>query len=227
MLDVKKRVFTIMLIFLIAIAVIFLMPKEDYRGLTGKASQGSGTVSFRILGICSNLALLQGWNFVSICSNMTNKTVSEALNEIDGQYRYVMEWNESSQEFLIYSPLAAVQLFNEINENKSYFIYLIPSSTEINPSGNGFENMTIPLIYGWNSPIYPYEEKSNISKYLGTIDSQYRYVMKWNASQQRFIIYSPLAANPEFTEIFKGEGQFIYIENASGATLKYNRSIIG
>jgi len=221
-----KRLALSILVIIIALALV-LVPKEQYKGLTGKASQGTASVSFRILGPCGNIFMEDGWNLISICSNMTNKTIIPALSEIDGQYRYVMEWNGSSQEFLIYSPLAAINPFNEFNENKSYFIYLIPGSAEINPSGNVFDEMQIFLLFGWNAPTYPYEQQADISGYLSTIPGQYRYVMKWNATEQRFLIYSPLAAVPEFINISQGEGQFIYIENASGATLKYNRSILG
>ena len=220
-----KRLILGILVIVIALSFI-LVPKEQYKSLTGRASEGTATVSFRILGPCGNILMENGWNFISICSNMTNKTLVAALAEIQGQYRYIVEWNESSQQFLIYSPLALENPFDYFNENKSYFIFIVANESEINPSGDLFDNVTINLAFGWNAPLYPYEEQSNISKYLATIDGQYRYVLKWNSSQQEFMVYSPSAASPEFTNISKGEGQFIYVANESGATLKYSRSIL-
>ncbi|MEM4336818.1 MAG: hypothetical protein QXG86_02325 [Candidatus Woesearchaeota archaeon] len=208
------------------ITIVLYSSQHGQKSVTGKVAEGTSSVSFRILGACSNILLVEGWNFVSICSNMTNKTIEAALSEINGEYRYVMEWDENSQRFLIYSPLAVENPFTYFKENKSYFIYLLPSTAEINPSGYPFGELSISLLYGWNTPVYPYEESVNISKYVSQIEGQYRYVMKWDPYFQRFLIYSPLAANPEFTNISKGEGQFIYIDNTSGAILKYNRTIL-
>ena len=51
--------------------------------------------------------------------------------------------------------------------------------------------------------------------------------MIWNSSSQKFLIYSPLAAENDFQNISAGQGQFVYVSNESGATIKYNRSILG
>ncbi len=220
-------------ILLIAVAALAVMiaaiglnkNERSTEDITGSAT-GEGHVSFRILSACS-IPLQQGWNLVSICSNMTNKTVKNALVDIDGEYRYVMEWNESSQEFIIYSPLAAGNPFDELSENRSYFIYLLPLNRTMNTAGRLFDEMTLPLIFGWNAPIYPYDAEADITRYLGQINGSYRYAMIWNSSSQKFLIYSPLAAENDFQNISAGQGQFVYVSNESGATIKYNRSILG
>ena len=86
--------------------------------------------------------------------------------------------------------------------------------------------MDVPLEFGWNSPTYPYEFNAEITKYLDKINESYRYLMVWNASSQKFILFSPLAAENELTMISSGQGQFIYITNTSGAIIKYNRSAL-
>ncbi len=195
---------------------------KEIKEITGSAT-GNAPVSFRIISLC-NIYLKEGWNLISICANMTNRSVGSALNDIDGHYRYVMEWNESSQSFLIYSPLAAENPFDELSENRSYFVYLTGTQGEINAVGSLFEDMEILLSFGWNSPIYPYEFDTPVTDYLDSINKSYRYMMIWNSSSQEFMIFSPLAASNEFTNIGGGQGQFIYISNESGATIKYNRS---
>ena len=222
----KKLVAIILLIISVSFFVYGTFLNEsgkNTRQITGKSAVGTSSVSFRILSAC-NIYLKEGWNLVSICSNLTNKTIDKALNDINGSYRYVMEWNESNQSFLIFSPLAAQNPFTELKEDQSYFIYLLPLSGEINPTGHYFGDMNIPLIFGWNTPIYPYDFETGVEKYLETINESYRYVMKWNSTTQRFMIFSPLAAENEFYNISSGEGQFVYISNSSGATLKYNRT---
>ena len=197
---------------------------KEIKEITGSAT-GNAPVSFRIISLC-NIYLKEGWNLISICANMTNRSVESALKDIDGYYRYVMEWNESSQSFQIYSPLATQNPFEELSENMSYFIYLTKTQDEINAVGSLFGDKEIPLKFGWNSPIYPYEFETPILDYLESINNSYRYVMIWNSSSQEFMIFSPLATINSFTNITAGQGQFIYVSNASGATIKYDRSAL-
>jgi len=219
-----KRLILILLIFL-AITLVFYQNDKTTKQITGSAT-GTSYISFRILSDC-NIFLGEGWNLISICSNMTNKTIEAALKDITGEYRYVLEWNESNQKFSVFSPLAVENPFTELSENKSYFVYLFSLNGSINPGGKKFEDVEIPLVLGWNSPIYPYEFETDILKYLKSINNSYKYVMVWNASEQRFLIFSAYSAINDFRNISSGEGQFIYISNASGAILKYNRSELG
>jgi len=216
-----RRLIFILLIFL-AITLVLYQNDKTTKQITGSAT-GTSYISFRILSDC-NIFLREGWNLISICSNMTNKTVQAALKDIAGEYRYVLEWNESDQEFNVFSPLAVENSFTELSENKSYFVYLFSLNSSINGGGKKFDDMEIPLIYGWNSPIYPYEFETSVPDYLTSINNSYSYVMVWNASSQRFLVFSSLAPENEFNTISSGEGQFIYITNKSGAILKYNRS---
>lgn len=218
-----RRIIILMLAVLIILIVVY-ETDQTTRKITGSAADDA-QISFRILSYC-NIMLREGWNLISVCSNMTNKTVPNALKDIEGDYRYVLEWNESREGFEIFSPLAADNPFNELSENKSYFIYLLSQNDSINAGGKPFQDMEIPLFFGWNTPIYPYEFETEISGYLESINSSYRYVMVWNASGQKFLIFSPLAVENDFTNITGGEGQFIYVSNTSGAMLKYNRSAL-
>lgn len=218
------------IILLMTILIIVILLHDTYKDyenttqITGSAS-GTSTVSFRIISDC-NIPLQEGWNLISICANMTNKTVDRAMRDIEGEYRYILDWNESTQNFLIYSPLATDNPFDELSENKSYFVYLLKTGESIDASGNLFNDTQIPLIFGWNTPIYPYEFETDIRNYLDSINNSYLFVLTWNASNQKFMIFSALAPENEFTNITGGKGQFIYITNLSGATLKYNKSAL-
>jgi len=189
--------------------------------ITGATSL-EGTVSITVLSACT-IDLFEGWNFISLCAEPPNKSIEKVLEGID--FRYVLQWNETRQEFDVYSPKAASNSFDKFDTNKSYFI-LLSSSALLNVPGDFFDDMNISMMYGWNPPTYPYLFTTNISKYLETITGQYRYVMKWNTSGQEFIIYSPKAATPEFTTILQGEGQFILVSDPSGAVLRYNKTYL-
>jgi len=192
--------------------------------LTAKATS-SGTVTVGILSFC-NIDLVQGWNFISICANTQNKSIKSILDSIDGQYDYVLEWDNALQDFSLYSVYASENPFNEMNENKSYFVYFNPPSGNINVGGNEYDDLNLTLEYKWNDPFYPYIFRANISKYLSTIDPQYEYVLKWNTSIQDFSLYSVYASENPFYFIDMGEGQFISIKNISGAVLRYNKSYL-
>ncbi|MCX6767520.1 MAG: hypothetical protein NTY90_02195 [Candidatus Micrarchaeota archaeon] len=188
--------------------------------LAACASGAQGFVGAFVWSACK-IDLLPGWNLFSMCSEPANKSVQSVLAGID--YRYVMQWNESAQEFGIYSPRAAQNPFAYLEMNRSYFVYLISPATLY--LGGPFANDTnISLSQGWNAPAYPYEFTSNISVYFN--ESAFRYLMKWNASSQEFVLYSPRAAQNPFTKIFMGEGQFIYATDPAGTLLAYNRTAL-
>ncbi len=213
------------IILLLAVLAVTLVIYEDEsftEKITGSAT-GSSSISFRILSEC-NIPLKEGWNLISVCSNLSNKSVKSALKDIENDYRYVLRWNRSAQEFDIYSPLAAENDFNVLEEDKSYFVYLEIANSTINAEGKPFGDLEIPLVFGWNTPVYPYTFQAEVIRYLESINDSYRYVMVWNSSSQEFLIFSPLAVENDFSNISEGEGQFVYISNTSGAILKYNKS---
>jgi len=201
------------------ILVLLLVP---FLGYITSSSTSQGNVS-AIVGIPCNIQLGQGWNYISICAQPANTSIASVLQGID--YRYVMLWNASSQKFDIFSPKAANPPFNSFDTNKSYFILYsnaTPATLDVIGNLSGDEN--ISLVQGWNPPAWPYIFTSNISCYLQSITNKYNYVMKWNYTPQQFIIYSPRAAEPQFTTISRGEGQFISVIDPSGALLRYNKT---
>lgn len=215
---------------LIALSIIFVIVSvfNNYMvyealSITGKPI---GIVGLTILPLECNMAVRQGWNYLSLCAEPYNNSIPSLLSSVN--YRYVMVWNESSQDFIIYSPRAASPPFNAWDANKSHFVYYYDASpTTFGVLGEVYDDLNLSLVHGWNPPTYPYLLTTNILRYLDSLGSNYRYMMKWNYTPQDFIIYSPRAATPQFTTIDTTEGQFIYIYNVSGAILKYNKSALG
>lgn len=221
----KKAVLVLLfaLVFLIQIFA-WLTYEPGTSPVTTKASD-SGTVSFTILPppFACNMTLRQGWNLISLCAEPGNRSIQNVLSSIS--YKYVLQWNATSQSFDVFSPNAAGNKFAEFDTNQSYFVYVTSAgATNLGVQGNEFGDKNISMIYGWNTPTYPYQFAANITKYLDSIVNKYRYLMKWNASQQLFVIYSPKQAEPPFTLIYMGEGQFINVNDIGGAVLKYNKT---
>jgi hypothetical protein len=186
--------------------------------ITGLQSSSQGTVGLFILGGCLT-PLAQGWTLISLCSNVTNSSIPSVLSGID--YRYVMRWNETGQEFAIYSPSASSNPFSTFELNRSYFIYLNSLSGNIAPIGSGVNgDMNITLVQGWSTPSWPYESDSNFTRYFNA--SVHRYLMKWNTTDQAFVIWSPRMSAPPPSLMFVGDGQFIYSDFTN--QLKYNKT---
>lgn len=188
------------------------------------AAGSVGTASLIIEGACS-MDLATNWNFISLCADPSNKTVDSVTQGISGDYDYILKWNATSQAYDLYSVYAASKPFNEFELNSSYFFYMNQAHSGFAIAGNSSPSMNISLINIWNSPSWPYEFTGAVSSYLATINGSWEYLLKWNATAQAYSLYSIYAATKPFTQIFKGEGQFMYI-NASSATLEYNRTAL-
>ncbi len=113
-----KQAILLVLFIIFLIGVVFL----DEATITGKiVSATSGEVSIGIRHRCQ-IPLQQGWNFVSFCANATNTSVSKILDPIQGEYRFVLLWDEIAQDFVIYSPRSAIPPFTAFNLSKGYFV---------------------------------------------------------------------------------------------------------
>jgi hypothetical protein len=188
------------------------------------ASSAFGTVSLTIDSICS-FDLLTNWNFISLCAEPANRTVDSVMQSVAGEYDYILEWNATSQAYDLYSIYATSKPFTELEQNSSYFIHMTDTHTGFTVTGNTTENMNISMVNKWNSPSWPYEFSKAVSAYLATVNGSWEYLLKWNATSQSYSLYSAYASSHPFTQIFKGEGQFIYV-NTTSAILQYNRTAL-
>ncbi len=194
----------------------FLLVTDEPVQVVQVTGRATGTVMLGILGVCSG-PLQEGWNLISLCSNTTSPNITFVLSGID--FRYVMRWNESGA-FEIFSPLAASNPFTQFEINRSYFVYLNSVSDEISPNSNLNPSMNITLTQGWSTPSWPYEFSVNFTQYFN--GSVHRYHMKWNATTQEFVIWSPRAAAPPPSIMYVGDGQFIYSDVQN--VLSYNKT---
>ena len=120
-----------------------------------------------------------------------------------------MEWDTSTQEFKIYSPRAEIPQFTEFNDDKSYFIY-VTEDTDLIIEGSEPDPETRNLVEGWNSPSYPYRNTISLFTTTTSIETNLRYIMKWDNILQLFKIYSPKSVEPSpFSQLSQGEGMFI------------------
>ena len=195
-------------IILIAITWIFwgVIVFSGSKNVTGHASSVA-TVGLVVLGNCNQeVNLSSGWNFISLYAIPSNYTIESVLSSIDGYYDYLQEWDSDNQQFKVWSKYGLKQ-FTEFNQNKSYFVRLT-GSNPLDVNGGCFENLTINLSAGWETPAYIYDYPANVSGNQFK-NVTFEYMQKWNASNQEFLAYSPIATSNPFNEILVSEGYFI------------------
>jgi len=216
----KEVYFGVFLLIVILLNIAFIANSFEKTTISSKATQAYGTVTAFVISCATrqNLSLIDGWNFPSFYVNMTNDSISKVLSSIEGNYEYILEWNSTSQQFNIWSR-QGVKEFKEFSPNKSYFIFL-NQPDNISLCGDFYSNYSILLLPGWESPNYIYEYPSNISN-KNFYNVSFYYMLKWNDSRQKFLIYSPESLYPDFRQINPGEGFFIRTE---GGVLRYIRN---
>ncbi len=220
-----KKTVAIALLVYIAISAVFIIDNFSKvnnipKDITGLSS--NGYVSIMINPRCS-VNLVDGYNLISLCANLTNNSVSNVLQTINGQYDFVLKWNASNQQFVTYSPDAATNDFNTMIENESYFVFMNSNST-LRMNGAVVDDINISNIQEFNGIGYPYQFSANVSRYMLPLNSSLSFALKWNTSAQEFITFSVEAADNQFDILNQGEGQLIYA--VSPVVLRYNKTLI-
>ena len=187
---------------------------------TGSNAHGTVSFNFIISTLFCQVPLTRGWSLISLCADVLNRNITTLLAGID--YRYVMRWNQTGQQFDIYSPRAVDNPFTTMEYNTSYFINLNVPSADMNVSGLPAVDLDISMVSGWNGPGYPYIFNTSIMKYFNS--TKYRYMMKWNTSAQDYMLYSPRAVDNPFTDIKMGEGQLL--NSYADGVLAYRKTLL-
>jgi len=196
--------------------VIILILLISITQISAADDQGTVIVDIPVTTDCT-LDLKEGWNLFSFCSNLNNPDLLTVLNQIDGKYDFVMEWDSITQDFKIYSTKATQKPFTVFNDDFSYFIYMTEDAS-LDISGEDVLSEERNLIAGWNTPAYQYKFSTFITDIISEIMNEFVFLMKWNTANQEFDIYSEKSTIHPFDEIFPGEGRFIYLENSGTIT---------
>lgn len=216
----RKVIASILLVYIFVMSWSIIRDTEQ-NNLESITGLNTGEVRVAIFPKC-NIPVTVGFNLISVCANLSSASISTALTSIAGKYSFVLELNETSQEFDVFDPNAETNPFDTFNVNKSYFIF-ITEATTISLYGEEIGDISTPLHEEFSAPSYPYTFTTNISKYLSAIEENVSFALKWNTITQEFIVFSPEGAENDFENISKGEGQFIYLIAPDGI-LHYNKT---
>jgi len=169
-------------------------------------------------GNCS-IYFQNGWNFISLCSQIEDTKINNALKYIAGLYDYILEWDESKQEFKVWSSKGAKQ-FDSFDPKKSYFIFYQGPTERVNLTGPLYDDLNVDLLKGWNSPVYPYEFSTKITgnEFYNT---RFYYMQDWDRQMQSFKVYSINSTQPGFNTVYAGNGILILTDKG---VIEYRRT---
>jgi hypothetical protein len=134
-----------------------------------------------------NYPLQAGWNLISIPVDITDKTTSNVLAPISGQYDLAMQYDAMVpySHWKVYDATVAVQTGGLGNLDTRYGIWLrATSACTLTVSGRRIATATdIPLTTGLNLVGYPSLEARPIADALSSIEGKYIRVYTYGAGQ--------------------------------------------
>jgi len=157
--------------------------------------------------------LVKGWNLISLpLYNATDMTVANIMSSVSGSYDALYRYDASAHGWV---PLSSS---DTMANGVGYFIHMTSADTWTY-SGSAYTDMDISLqqglnMVGWLNCSKPIDDA------LSSIDGDYWYVARWNASSQSYETYNPVAPSVfnDFTTLERGEGYFISMKGAGTLT---------
>jgi hypothetical protein len=155
-----------------------------------------------------NIFISRGWNFVSFCRDTSGYSMENLINILPGEVPYMLEWDENTQEFKIWSE-KGIKEFSNFDDKKSYFIFYYENDP-LDYGGGLIDSLEVDLQRGWESPIYPLIETTEIrgSDFYG---ADVNYMLRWDKMVQEFEVYSSKTRN-DMLELFPTEGVFVHTD---------------
>jgi len=157
--------------------------------------------------------LVKGWNLISLpLYNATDMTVANIMSSVSGLYDALYRYDASTHSWV---PLSSS---DTMENGVGYFIHMTSAGTWTY-TGSAYTDMNISLQQGLNM-IGWLNCSKDISDALSSIEGDYWYVARWNATAQKFEVYNPVAPPQfnDFTTMERGEGYFISMKSAETLT---------
>lgn len=157
--------------------------------------------------------LVAGWNLISLpLTNETDMTVANIIDtSLSGSYDALDRYDASTHNFV------ALSSSDTMENGVGYFINMTADDTWTY-SGSAYTSMNVGLSQGLNMAGWLNCSK-DITDALSSIEGNYYYAARWNATSQSFETYNPVAPSVfnDFTMMDRGEGYFISMK--TGDTL--------
>ena len=145
--------------------------------------------------------LYEGWNLASLPLTPSDNSASSVLASVWGNVTTpVYRYNATSKQF---EPASIM------DPGEGYFVHITQNCTWTYSSTSAYTSMSTELKQGLNMVGWLNCTKAISS--LSSIDGKYWYIARWNAAEQKFEVYNPVAPSVfnDFTTMNRGEGYFI------------------
>jgi len=155
--------------------------------------------------------LVEGWNLVSLPLEPWDNSTSAVLSSMSGKYDAVYSYNATTKQF-------EDVMTGTMDSGIGYFVHVTTAGTWTY-TGTPYTDMSVPLEQGLNM-IGWLNCSKDISDALSSIEGDYWYVARWNATSQKFETYNPVAPSEfsDFNTMERGEGYFISMKGAGTLT---------
>ena len=157
--------------------------------------------------------LVKGWNLISLPLTADNMTVSSVFNSVAGKYDAIYSYDAETHSWV------ALGADDTLENGVGYFIHMTENGTWTY-NGSAYTAMSIPLEPGLNLVGWV-NTSASLPDALSSIEDDYWYVARWNATTQKFEVYVPDAPPVfnDFNTMERGEGYFIAAKTS--CTLTY------
>ena len=159
--------------------------------------------------------LPSGWNLISLPLEPSDSSTSAVLGNDTIAYDAVQRYNATSHSW-------EDVMGGTMESGVGYFVHVTTAGT-CTYSGTAYTSMNIDLQPGLNM-IGSLNCTKPISDALSSIDGNYTYVASWNATEQSYETYNPVAPEPDtnkfndFFDMERGTGYFVSMKTADTLT---------
>jgi hypothetical protein len=171
----------------------------------------------------SSLSLIvSGWNLISFPVLPSNRSVSNVLSPIAGNYTKIQTYNSSLGEWLTYDVTApsTFESLSNLTLGTGYWL-LATQNSSLLVSGTQSSSTTIPIVAGWNLISFPYASES-VNAALSSISGNYTKVQIYNSSLSQWQTYVPGLNSTFDTLTLLSPGSAYWLEATSNSTLTMN-----
>lgn len=191
--------------------------RNAFTGNKSSYFEYSYVLPVRLAQRLSNIDLNPGWNFISLPKQPTNIEIASALTSISTELRIVWGFDNSSQNWLKYSPSApSGNLLTTIETHRGYWVYMNKTAI-LDMEGWIATDTTVSLHNGWNLIGYYGIDNAPVEDSLSGLGNKWVIIWGWENGVWKAKVPQGISTNiniPELTTFKKGKAYWIKM-NAS------------
>jgi hypothetical protein len=131
----------------------------------------------------SILALVEGWNFISLPKTPPDTDIASVLADVSSSVRIVWGWDNQNQGWKKYVPQGQSNTLSTMEPGKGYWVYMDQPGTISTGTWASPSSTTIHLHPAWNLIGYLGTDGTGVSTALSSIGGKWNMVWVWDNGQ--------------------------------------------